>query len=219
MQPFSSVRRFLTPLSGVQRLFLGYLAFSCSIVLLTSSGAHPFTWFVILFFLMLILWPWILPKYLVQWLAPWQLVGVGCLLLVAYYLRWKQFPDAARATSRFLLACALVVGSTVLLRHTDMPRRTCFWASHWAFEDALDRVPGGGSTADDFLGFYGITDWARDPRGGTYFVTTSLVMFFPSSSTTGFVHGPNSEGTPWGAGELELTRMFGEWYYFRVSNP
>ena len=69
------------------------------------------------------------------------------------------------------------------------------------------------------LGFYGVDEYAADPRGGVYFrVYTGGDGIGPDQMSYGFAHKPNSEGSPFGAASYRVHRLGGDWFWFEASD-
>ncbi len=149
------------------------------------------------------------------------LLGLAWLLIGS---RSLPPPWGTRANVRvwtILVAPVLVCTTLVMLRYY-IPRRVAFMAHERAFERMLPSAPPAGSGATPLerrLGIYHVDEWATDERGGVYFRTgTGIDGIGPDTMSYGFAHQPNRTGSPFGASEYEVRRLFGNWYWFRASN-
>lgn len=61
--------------------------------------------------------------------------------------------------------------------------------------------------------------YGTDGRGGVYFRTaTGPDGIGPDRLSFGFAFRPNAEGSLFGDARYELGHLFGEWYWFAVSD-
>jgi hypothetical protein len=144
---------------------------------------------------------------------------VGAVLAVVLWrrgTRWADLPLKHAAIALVLLGC------TVGLLVTGLPRQVGFSLSRGAFEAQLAAAPVreyGGAPLNAQLGVFVVKDYAADPRGGTYFrVFRGADGIGPDTMSYGFVYQPNDAGTPFGAARYQVGPLGGEWYWFQASD-
>lgn len=103
-----------------------------------------------------------------------------------------------------------------------IPRRLAFMISQSAFEQVRVQLPisaKGNIKLNRKLGLYEVDEYAIDSHGGAYFrVFSGGDALSPDTISYGFVHQPNSEGSPFGAAKYQVFYLYGDWYWFRVSD-
>ncbi|MBD2518277.1 hypothetical protein H6G93_25545 [Nostoc sp. FACHB-973] len=119
------------------------------------------------------------------------------------------------------IIAGIVLVCYVLLKFY-IPRRLAFIISQSAFEQVRIQLPisaKGKITLNRKLGLYEVDEYAIDSRGGAYFrVFSGGDGLSPDTISYGFVHQPNSEGSPFGAAHYQVFYLYGDWYWFRVSD-
>ncbi|PHJ60931.1 hypothetical protein VF14_15875 [Nostoc linckia z18] len=119
------------------------------------------------------------------------------------------------------IIAGIVLVCYVLLKFY-IPRRLAFMISRSAFEQVRVKLPisaKGKITLNRKLGLYEVDEYAMDSRGGAYFrVFSGGDGLSPDTISYGFVHQPNSEGSPFGAAKYQVFYLYGDWYWFRVSD-
>lgn len=145
---------------------------------------------------------------------PWVSIALAsvAVALGAYScIRWR---GVGRELGRFALASVVSIMIAGVAGEQAWPMKLTFRAHKAEFEAALGRMPDGIERCSESIGRYRFHSWGRDPLGGEYFETSTVLDNW--SPVSGFVHAPNERGTPWGAGKPQLTRLTGDWYYFVV---
>ena len=149
------------------------------------------------------------------------LLGLGWLLTASRALPppWGTRADVPVWT---MPVAPVLVCTTFAMLLFYVPRRVAFMAHERAFERMLPAAPAAGSmttTLGRRVGIYYIDEWATDERGGVYFRTgTGPDGIGPDTMSCGFAYQPNRSGSPFGASEYAVRRLFGHWYWFRASN-
>jgi hypothetical protein len=119
------------------------------------------------------------------------------------------------------IIAGIVLVCYVLLKFY-IPRRLAFMISRSAFEQVRVQLPisaKGNIKLNRKLGLYEVDEYAIDSRGGVYFrVFWGGDGLSPDTISYGFVHQPNSEGSPFGAAKYQVFYLYGDWYWFRVSD-
>jgi len=155
------------------------------------------------------------PSSAVAWLViAIAVTSFGLLLAGRPRTARSRFP---KRTAIVLVLAAPGAGAVLL---TDIPRDLAFLASKAAFEASLAEAPGRPMALDEDIGLYLVTDWARDERGGTFFVIDHAGggVFKLWNPDVGFAHRPNAHGTPFGDDVREMESLGGDWYYFELAN-
>ncbi|WP_414756661.1 hypothetical protein [Anabaena sp. CCY 9910] len=119
------------------------------------------------------------------------------------------------------IIAGIVLVCYVLLKFY-IPRRLAFMISQSAFEQVRVQLPisaKGNIKLNRKLGLYEVDEYAMDSRGGVYFrVFWDGDGLSPDTISYGFVHQPNSEGSPFGTANYQVFYLYGDWYWFRVSD-
>ncbi len=119
------------------------------------------------------------------------------------------------------IIAGIVLVCYVLLKFY-IPRRLAFMTSRSAFEQVRVQLPvsaKGKITLNRKLGLYEVDEYAIDSRGGVYFrVFWGGDGLSPDIISYGFAHQPNREGSPFGAAKYQVFYLYGDWYWFRVSD-
>lgn len=121
------------------------------------------------------------------------------------------------------IIAGIVLVCYVLLKFY-IPRRLAFMISQSAFEQVRVQLPISAKRnikLNRKLGLYEVDEYAIDSRGGVYFR-----VFWggggdglsPDTISYGFAYQPNSEGSPFGAAKYQVFYLYGDWYWFRVSD-
>ncbi|BAY66847.1 hypothetical protein H6G41_26460 [Tolypothrix sp. FACHB-123] len=147
----------------------------------------------------------------------WGLRTLGRRNLKSIRLRRQTFVPWREVT----IIAGIVLVCYVLLKFY-IPRRLAFMISQSAFEQVRVQLPisaKGNITLNRKLGLYEVDEYAMDSRGGLYFrVFWGGDGLSPDTISYGFVHQPNSEGSPFGAAKYQVFYLYGDWYWFRVSD-
>lgn len=119
------------------------------------------------------------------------------------------------------IIAGIVLVCYVLLKFY-IPRRLAFMVSRTAFEQVRVQLPvsaKGKITLNRKLGLYEVDEYAIDSRGGVYFrVSSGGDGLSPDTISYGFAYQPNREGSPFGAANYQVFYLYGNWYWFRVSD-
>lgn len=145
------------------------------------------------------------------------LFTIGGIMLLAALIRRRTKPRELPLV-RLGLACAILISSYVAIRYY-VPRRIAFTASRADFKAMIAHAPVQESAAplNQRLGLYVVTDYATDPRGGTYFRVYQTSGFMRDTRSYGFVLKPNRGGTPYGGESYKLHPLGNGWYWFRAA--
>lgn len=147
----------------------------------------------------------------------WGLRTLGRRDLKSIKLPWQTFV-AWREVS---IIAGIVLVCYVLLKFY-IPRRLAFMVSRLAFEQVRVQPPISAKSnikLNRKLGLYKVDEYAIDSRGGVYFrVFSGGDGLSPDTVSYGFVNQPNHEGSPFGAAEYQVFYLYGDWYWFRVSD-
>ncbi|MBD2206977.1 hypothetical protein H6G33_31385 [Calothrix sp. FACHB-1219] len=147
----------------------------------------------------------------------WGLRTLGRRNLKSIRLRRQTFVPWREVT----IIAGIVLVCYVLLKFY-IPRRLAFMISQSAFEQVRVQLPisaKGNIKLNRKLGLYEVDEYAMDSRGGVYFrVFWGGDGLSPDTISYGFVHQPNSEGSPFGAAKYQVFYLYGDWYWFRVSD-
>jgi hypothetical protein len=169
-------------------------------------------------------------------LSLWPGFVIGCLIVLAYplililglvwlFLALRAVPKpmgrgAAIPLKQILIAPLIVCTTYGMLRYY-IPRRVAFRAHMSQFEK---HIPAATATTrpilfNRWLGIYRVDEIRHDTRGGVYFRTgTGGDGIGPDRMSYGFVHRPNTEGTPFGRKLYLYRRVAGDWYWFQASD-
>lgn len=144
------------------------------------------------------------------------LVAIPFVVILAVKARWR---DVHIPWTRLMIVAALLAGTYVLLKFY-VPRRIAFIASRSSFERMVAQSPPSQfSTTPRRFGVYRVDEIAADPRGGVYFRThAGADGIGPDTMSYGFVHKPNSQGSPFGAAWYKVHHITGDWYWFKASD-
>lgn len=157
------------------------------------------------------------PIFAVLAILFWGLRTLGRRNLKSIRLRRQTFVPWREVT----IIAGIVLVCYVLLKFY-IPRRLAFMISQSAFEQVRVQLPisaTGKITLNRKLGLYEVDEYAMDSRGGLYFrVFWGGDGLGPDTISYGFVHQPNSEGSPFGAAKYQVFYLYGDWYWFRVSD-
>ncbi|MBD2451928.1 hypothetical protein H6G76_33375 [Nostoc sp. FACHB-152] len=200
MKIFSKIAIYITLLIGVAILIIsiypGALNSFFFPVMLVSIVCVPFAVLAILF---------------------WGLRTLGIRDLKSIRLRRQTFVPWREVA----IIAGIVLVCYVLLKFY-IPRRLAFMISRSAFEQVRLQLPisaKGNIKLNRKLGLYEVDEYAMDSRGGVYFrVFWGGDGLSPDTMSYGFVHQPNSEGSPFGAAKYQVFYLYGDWYWFRVSD-
>lgn len=152
-------------------------------------------------------------------IVPIALAGFSIMLLI---LARRGNLSRLRCSRKFVLLCAVLILSSVTLLRFYVPRRVAFTLSRHVFErelgeDALSRISRGHFPRR--IGLYQVDRVAADPRGGEYFrVYAGLDGIGPGTTSYGFAHSPNAEGSPFGGKAYRVFNLGSGWHSFRASN-
>lgn len=148
---------------------------------------------------------------------PMAIFTVVCLLALGP--RWVlQSIHALRVSGSSAGLALLLLALTYGLLSFSLPCRIVFFLSRPQFEKLLAHAPPtepGRQPLNQFLGLIRVGDYARDPRGGTYFRVNESSWMIDTTSF-GFVHRPNPLGSPYGAAFYSLKPLSNDWYIFRA---
>lgn len=122
---------------------------------------------------------------------------------------------------RSAVACLSLSVLAVTLR---LPSRAALALSRSAFQARVAQAPlSAGQMHPQQLGFYTVESYARDPRGGVYFVvnTDELGGLWSEGYdiSRGYVYQPNSDGSPFGDESYYIWHLFSDWYEFQAIEP
>ena len=124
---------------------------------------------------------------------------------------------------RLVVIPVLLVGTYVALKFY-VPRRLVFLVSRPSFERLLPTARsarwwyGGDSPEEpERVGIYTVDATVAHPRGGVFF-RTQVLPDGPDKISYGFVYRPNRRETPFGTARYRVSRLVGDWFWFRVSN-
>lgn len=137
-------------------------------------------------------------------------------------LRTVKLPWQTFVPWREVAIIGVIVLVCYVLLKFYIPRRLAFMVSRTAFEQV--RVQHSISakrkiTLNRKVGLYEVDEYAIDSRGGVYFrVLSGGDGLSPDTISYGFVHQPNREGSPFGAAHYQIFYLYGDWYWFRVSD-
>ncbi len=114
-----------------------------------------------------------------------------------------------------IIAGILLISSIVLKLY--IPRRLAFMTSQSAFEQIIvdEKI-----TFNRRFSFYKVDKYTTDASGNKYFNITSRsdgIIGFDVVSY-GFTYQPNRKQSSFGSSGYQLFRLYGDWYWFRVSN-
>jgi hypothetical protein len=147
----------------------------------------------------------------------WGLRTLGRRDLKSIRLPWQTFVPWREVA----IIAGIVLVCYVLLKFY-IPRRLAFMVSRSAFEQVRVQLPISAKeniTLNRKLGLYEVDEYAMDSRGGAYFrVFSGGDGLSPDTISYGFVHQPNREGSPFGAAHYQIFYLYGDWYWFRVSD-
>jgi hypothetical protein len=132
-------------------------------------------------------------------------------------------PSGPRSTLRQAVLAPAVFTATLILLVSFLPLRVGFLTCRSEF-DAL--VPSAvasvadrdGAFPERRIGIYRVDEILADPRGGIYFRTGTGPTLGPDQMTYGFAYRPNGKGSPFGAAEYVVRRVWGDWYWFQASD-
>ncbi|MEB3151070.1 MAG: hypothetical protein VKL60_18880 [Sphaerospermopsis sp.] len=157
------------------------------------------------------------PIFVVLVILFWGLRTLGRRNLKSIRLRRQTFVPWREVA----IIAGIVLVCYVLLKFY-IPRRLAFMISQSAFEQVRVQLPISAKrkiTLNRKLGLYEVDEYAMDSRGGLYFrVFWGGDGLSPDTISYGFVHQPNSEGSPFGAAKYQVFYLYGDWYWFRVSD-
>ncbi|WP_041739539.1 hypothetical protein [Calothrix sp. PCC 6303] len=157
------------------------------------------------------------PIFAVSVIIYWGLRTLGRQNLQSIRLPWQTFIPWREVT----IIAGIVLVCYVMLKFY-IPRRLAFMVSQSAFEQVRVQLPISAKekiTLNRKLGLYEVDEYAIDSRGGAYFrVFSGGDGLSPDTISYGFVHQPNSKGSPFGAAEYQVFYLYGDWYWFRVSD-
>lgn len=157
------------------------------------------------------------PIFAVSVIIYWGLRTLGRRNLQSIRLRRQTFLPWREVT----IIAGIVLVCCVLLKFY-IPRRLAFMVSRSQFEQVRVQPPisaKGNIKLNRKLGLYEVDEYAIDSRGGVYFrVFSGGDGLSPDTISYGFVHQPNSEGSPFGAADYQVFYLDGDWYWFRVSD-
>ncbi|MEO1592808.1 MAG: hypothetical protein AAFU71_16170 [Cyanobacteria bacterium J06632_22] len=187
----------------------------------------------------------LIPLVLLNWLlayvfaSPLQVVVVlaGLVFLVILVVRISILPRLNRSAQpvrepRRLIRCSpwllpsavfcLCVSTMAVL--TRLPSRIALAHSQADFHVAVTRaITHERQTTPQQMGIYTVTQHAKDPRGGVYFVVneTDSTGFMSAGYVVsrGYAYRPNAAGSPFGNESYLTWHLFGDWYEFQSVEP
>jgi len=153
---------------------------------------------------------------------------VGLFALAAAVMPWTAVaaglyvqPAANRRRRRYIWAAAGVVALSAVLWLAFVPSRVALWASRGEFEALLANAPqtSDGEPLGRRVGGVYVDQYGADSAGGVFFRTASHADGLgPDTMSYGFAHRPHRESCPFGRSSYQAVWLFGEWYWFSVSN-
>lgn len=149
--------------------------------------------------------------WLLVWIAGVFVAGGAAVVLgVVHWLRGgrllPRWVHAGLAVGLFVAGVAMIRFDALLTMRFALARAE------------FDRVTAGElPRMPAVVGGYRVLDAARDPRGGTYYITGSMPDLI-DSWFFGFAKDPNPEGSPVGNKQFRLEPLGGGWYRFEANN-
>lgn len=128
-------------------------------------------------------------------------------------------PDTPARRRRWLYVAGALAVVTVLLWLADIPRRIALWAVRREFEALLAGAPQGKGPLGRRVGCFYVDEYGTDDEGGVYFRTASHPDGIgPDTMSYGFAYRPHPKLTPFGGAGYKTVWLFGDWYWFMVSD-
>jgi hypothetical protein len=142
-------------------------------------------------------------------------VGGLCLLISA---RGASGPGSR--DWNWVVAAALVTCLTIVLVLADVPLRVLFRSSSEQFEALVPDSPQTwGGEPLGWVGCYYVDRYGADGAGGVFFRTFKHPDGIgPDEMSYGFAYQPHKEGCPFGRTRYQTGWLFGDWYWFSVSD-
>ncbi|MEM6750284.1 MAG: hypothetical protein AAGA57_11240 [Planctomycetota bacterium] len=139
------------------------------------------------------------------------------------WVKWKQKPRAERGPlPRIRLALIpIALGLTAAALFFQLPTRAGFALARDDFQPLTQNMTAKTpqvSAVNATVGIYRVRAVGVDPRGGVYFMLNHTTGSLSGCTTSyGFAHQPNQQGTPFGDQHYRFTPLGGGWYAFRAS--
>jgi hypothetical protein len=131
-------------------------------------------------------------------------------------------PRQGLERKRWMSTAGCVVLTTALLAFTHVPQRIALWSVRDDFESLLPAAPPGygGAPLGRWVGCFYVDHYGADDAGGVWFRTAFHANGIgPDMMSYGFAYRPQEESCPFGgASPCGLVWLFGDWYYFAVSD-
>jgi hypothetical protein len=136
-------------------------------------------------------------------------------------LRAVSAAEAPRRRRLAYVACGVAAVSAIIY-FADIPRRVALWAVRDEFEALLAAAPRGeygGERLARWVGCFYVDEYGADEEGGVFFRTASHADGIgPDTMSYGFAYRPHRESCPFGRSSYRTMWLFGNWYWFSVSN-
>lgn len=133
-----------------------------------------------------------------------------------------DYPASLKQKSIVAVSAGIVV-LTFVLWASFVPSRVALWIVRKDFESLLENAPKDGwdrpKMRAQWIGCFHVSEYYADANGGVYFRTASHADGLgPDSMSYGFAFRPNTAGCPFGRKGYTTIWLFGDWYWFSVSD-
>lgn len=145
------------------------------------------------------------------------------LVLVVAMVGWGVYACRHCDDPAIRILAATVVVATCILWLTYVPSRVALWIVRKDFESLLADAP-----KDDWIrperkgrwvGCFYVYEYLADAHGGVYFRTASHADGIgPDAMNYGFAFRPSKTRCPFGGKGYTTIWLFGDWYWFSVSD-
>lgn len=157
-------------------------------------------------------------------LSPFLILAIVIAAPVTWFFRCESALTARRSPlgGGWACAAAMVVLTTIALLFLQVPSSIAFWISVDEFASLTATAPVcqdncEGKPLGQFVGCFYVDRYGADGAGGVFFRTATCIDIIDVVSF-GFAYRPHLEGCPFGHAKYETVQLFGDWYWFAVSN-